>query len=58
ILGFTDLLDRVFSNNFLPVVIIRRIGLLMLRRVPPIKVFALKLMTGLKGRTPEIAQKF
>ncbi|MBW4662870.1 MAG: FAD-dependent hydroxylase [Chroococcus sp. CMT-3BRIN-NPC107] len=58
ILGFTDLLDRVFSNNFLPVVIIRRIGLLMLRRVPPIKIFALKLMTGLKGRTPEIAQKF
>ncbi len=57
ILGFTDLLDRVFSNNFLPVVIIRRIGLLVLRRVPPIKVFALKLMTGLKGRTPEIAQK-
>lgn len=57
ILGFTDLLDRVFSNNFLPVVIVRRIGLLVLRRVPPIKVFALKLMTGLKGRTPEIAQK-
>jgi len=58
ILGFTDLLDRVFSNNFLPVVIIRRIGLLILRRVPPIKIFALKLMTGLKGRTPEIAQRF
>ncbi len=57
ILGFTDLLDRVFSNNFLPIVIVRRIGLLILRRVPPIKVFALKLMTGLKGRTPEIAQK-
>ncbi len=58
ILGFTDLLDRVFSNNFLPVVIIRRMGLTMLRRVPPIKIFALKLMTGLKGRTPEIAQRF
>jgi 2-octaprenyl-6-methoxyphenol hydroxylase len=57
ILGFTDLLDRVFSNNFLPLVIVRRIGLLILRRVPPIKVFALKLMTGLKGRTPEIAQR-
>ncbi len=58
ILGFTDLLDRVFSNNFLPIVVIRRLGLFMLRRVPPIKIFALKLMTGLKGRTPEIAQKF
>ncbi len=58
ILGFTDLLDRLFSNNFLPIVVIRRLGLFMLRRVPPIKIFALKLMTGLKGRTPEIAQKF
>lgn len=58
ILGFTDLLDRMFSNNLLPIVLIRRIGLLMLRRVQPVKIFALKLMTGLKGRTPEIAQKF
>nr|WP_235355108.1 FAD-dependent hydroxylase [Aliterella atlantica] len=58
ILGFTDLLDRMFSNNLLPIVLIRRLGLLMLRRVQPVKVFALKLMTGLKGRTPEIAQKF
>ncbi len=58
ILGFTDLLDRVFSNNFLPVVLIRRLGLLVLHRVPPVKIFALKLMTGLKGRTPEIAQRF
>lgn len=58
ILGFTDLLDRMFSNNLLPIVLMRRIGLLMLRHVQPVKVFALKLMTGLKGRTPEIAQKF
>lgn len=58
ILGFTDLLDRMFSNDLLPIVLIRRLGLLMLHRVQPVKVFALKLMTGLKGRTPEIAQKF
>lgn len=56
ILGFTDILDRVFSNNFLPVVIVRRLGLLMMKYVPLIKVFALKLMIGLLGRTPKIAQ--
>ena len=58
ILGFTDLLDRLFSNNFLPVVIIRRLGLLMLKQIHPIKKYALQLMTGLRGRLPELAQKF
>ena len=57
ILGFTDLLDRMFSNNWLPVVVVRRLGLWMLRRVHPVKVFALKLMTGLKGRPPQLAQR-
>jgi 2-octaprenyl-6-methoxyphenol hydroxylase len=56
ILGFTDILDRVFSNNFLPIVIVRRLGLLVMKHVPLIKVFALKLMIGLLGRTPKIAQ--
>lgn len=57
ILGFTDLLDRMFSNNWFPVVIVRRLGLWMLRRIPPLKVLALQLMTGLRGRTPEVAQR-
>ncbi|MBK1986933.1 FAD-dependent hydroxylase [Sphaerospermopsis aphanizomenoides BCCUSP55] len=56
ILGFTDLLDRVFSNNLLPVVIIRRLGLWFMQRVPMIKIFALKLMIGLKGKTPELGR--
>lgn len=58
ILGFTDLLDRMFSNNWLLIVVTRRIGLWMLRRVPLVKTYALQLMTGLRGRTPEIAQRF
>ena len=58
ILGFTDLLDRMFSNNWLPVVVIRRLGLLMLQRVRPVKKYALQLMTGLRGRAPELAQRF
>ena len=57
ILGFTDLLDRVFSNNFLPVVIVRRLGLWIMQRVPIVKIFALKLMIGLKGKTPELAKR-
>ena len=57
ILGFTDLLDRMFSNNWLPVVVIRRLGLSILRRIPPLKIYALQLMTGLRGRVPQLAQR-
>ena len=57
ILGFTDLLDRTFSNNWLPVVIARRLGLWSLHYIQPLKIFALKLMTGLKGRIPQLAQQ-
>ena len=57
ILGFTDFLDRTFSNNWLPVVIARRLGLWSLHYIQPLKIFALKLMTGLKGRIPQLAQQ-
>ncbi|BCL37281.1 FAD-dependent hydroxylase [Nostoc sp. MS1] len=57
ILGFTDMLDRMFSNQFPPVVFVRRLGLWFLRSVPALKVFMLKLMIGLKGRTPELAKR-
>lgn len=55
ILGFTDLLDRTFSNQFLPLVIARRAGLHLLRSVPPVRRLALALMTGQLGRKPAIA---
>ncbi|GFE68376.1 FAD-dependent hydroxylase [Chroococcus sp. FPU101] len=55
ILGFTDLLDRLFSNNWLPVVVVRRLGLWMMRNIPPLKRFSLQLMTGLLGKTPQLA---
>ncbi len=47
ILGLTDVLDRVFSNNFLPIKLIRRFSLFLMQRIPVLKVFALKLMIGL-----------
>ncbi|MGK7892656.1 MAG: FAD-dependent hydroxylase [Xenococcus sp. (in: cyanobacteria)] len=56
ILGFTDFLDRFFSNNWLPIVIIRRLGLWLMSNLQPLKIFALKLMTGLKGKSPKLAQ--
>lgn len=56
ILGFTDLLDRLFSNNWLPVVVVRRLGLWMMRHIPPLKRFSLQLMTGLLGKMPQLAQ--
>jgi 2-octaprenyl-6-methoxyphenol hydroxylase len=55
ILGFTDFLDRFFSNNWLPIVAIRRLGLWLMAHLKPLKLFALRLMTGLKGKTPKIA---
>ncbi|MBF2066812.1 MAG: FAD-dependent hydroxylase [Calothrix sp. C42_A2020_038] len=58
ILGFTDILDRVFSNNFWPIVVVRRLGLLAMKYVPLIKVLSLKLMIGLLGKTPKLAQRF
>jgi 2-octaprenyl-6-methoxyphenol hydroxylase len=55
ILGFTDFLDRMFSNTWWPAVVLRRLGLWLLRTLPPLKVFALKLMTGFVGRRPFLA---
>ncbi|ELR96651.1 FAD-dependent hydroxylase [Gloeocapsa sp. PCC 73106] len=54
ILGFTDALDRLFSNEWLPVVILRRLGLVMITHIQLFKVEALKLMTGLKGKAPAL----
>jgi 2-octaprenyl-6-methoxyphenol hydroxylase len=57
ILGFTDLLNRLFSNRFLPLLLLRRLGLLVMQTVPPVKVTALRLMTGLLGRPPALVQR-
>jgi 2-octaprenyl-6-methoxyphenol hydroxylase len=57
VLGFTDFLNRFFSNNWFPIVVTRRFGLWLMERVRPIKLFALKLMAGLTGKTPQLAQR-
>jgi 2-octaprenyl-6-methoxyphenol hydroxylase len=55
ILAFTDFLDRLFSNRILPIMFVRRIGLFLLDRVPLFKYLALRLMTGLAGKIPQVA---
>lgn len=57
ILGFTDLLDRCFSNRWLPLVAVRRSGLWVMQRMRPLRSLALRLMTGLMGRQPDLAQQ-
>lgn len=54
ILSFTDLLNRLFSTDLWIVVLLRRLSLLLLAAVQPMKLFALKLMTGQKGKQPVI----
>ena len=51
ILGFTDFLNRLFSSTWIPVVVMRRLGIWMLGRVYPLRHLALRLMTGLSGRS-------
>jgi 2-octaprenyl-6-methoxyphenol hydroxylase len=57
ILGFTDVLDRLFSNHWGPLVMLRRGGLWLMRRTRLLKYLALRLMTGCTGRSPQLAQR-
>lgn len=54
ILSFTDVLNRLFSNRFLPIVLLRRSGLVLMSAIAPLRLFALKLMAGQKGQQPDI----
>jgi 2-octaprenyl-6-methoxyphenol hydroxylase len=56
ILAFTDFLDRTFSTRILPIVLVRRLGLILLDRIPLFRHIALRVMTGLAGRIPRSTQ--
>lgn len=56
ILAFTDFLDRLFSNQWPPIIGLRRVGLWMLRHIGPVRRIALAIMTGQFGKRPAIAQ--
>ncbi|NDJ18099.1 FAD-dependent hydroxylase [Myxacorys almedinensis] len=57
ILSVTDLLNRAFSTQLLPVVFLRRVALHMLQTIQPFKSLTFRLMSGLIGRTPHLAQR-
>lgn len=54
VLGLTDTLTRVFSNKIYPIVIVRRLSLLILKDITPIRSLVLKHMQGLTGKAPRI----
>jgi 2-octaprenyl-6-methoxyphenol hydroxylase len=54
-LAFTDLLNRLFSNEILPIMFVRRLGLFFLN-FQPFKWSALMFMAGLSGKAPRLAQ--
>jgi 2-octaprenyl-6-methoxyphenol hydroxylase len=54
-LGFTDVLNRVFSNRIWPIVVVRRLGLRLMSLIPFVKVTSLRFMAGLLGKAPLIA---
>jgi 2-octaprenyl-6-methoxyphenol hydroxylase len=56
-LAFTDGLDRLFSNDWLPLIAARRFGLWAIANVDPLKRLSLQLMTGLLGKKPALAQQ-
>jgi 2-octaprenyl-6-methoxyphenol hydroxylase len=55
VLGFTDSLDRLFSNEIGPLVWVRQLGFWGLTTIAPIRRLALQLMTGGLGRQPKIS---
>ncbi|MEO0868249.1 MAG: FAD-dependent hydroxylase [Cyanobacteria bacterium J06642_11] len=52
ILAMTDLLNRVFSNQFLPLLWLRRAGFWFIEHTVPLKRMILRVMTGFFGRQP------
>ena len=54
ILGVTDFLNRLFSNQWWPLMILRRLGLWLINTFPLVKRFFLQLMTGLLGKIPQL----
>ena len=54
VLAMTDLLNRSFSNQWGPLVMLRRLGLAGLQRAGFLRAIALRLMTGRFGRLPII----
>jgi 2-octaprenyl-6-methoxyphenol hydroxylase len=54
--AFTDGIIRIFSNSFIPLVVVRNIGLVALDTIPPLKRGFLSRTMGLAGKLPRLAR--
>ncbi len=52
--GFTDVLNRLFSNNLKSVAVIRGLGIGIVDKIPPLKGFFARQAMGLGGKSPRI----
>lgn len=52
ILAMTDLLNRMFSNRILPLLLLRRAGFWVIEHIVPLKRVILRVMAGFFGRQP------
>jgi 2-octaprenyl-6-methoxyphenol hydroxylase len=50
----TDLLNRLFSNDFTPLRAVRDIGLGLVERAPRLKEFFVRQASGLSGEMPRL----
>ena len=50
----TDLLNRLFSNDFTPLRTLRDIGLGLVDRMPPLKTYFIRQASGLSGDSPRL----
>jgi 2-octaprenyl-6-methoxyphenol hydroxylase len=55
--GFTDLLNRLFSNNLSSVAVIRDLGIGIVDKIPPLKGFFARQAMGLGGSSPRIVRE-
>lgn len=55
VIGFTDTLVRIFSNDFPPLAIARNLGLLAFDLIPPLKTALVRHAMGFAGRLPQLA---
>lgn len=53
----TDLLNRLFSNNLPPLRMVRRLGLSLFDRLPPVKHWFMLSAMGLKGDLPRMLRE-
>ena len=56
-LAATDLINRLFSNNVIPLQAARRVGLWMVGQMPPVKRFFMRHAMGLTGDAPSSARR-